>query len=186
MTYSNLSYSEYRGNKFDIRVEMTGLTSEKKYSMQFNSRKVTGIIEERTFISNAQGNAEISIELSDGESCSILDLPENANYRVTETAAAYYRPAYEITANDGAFILCSSDSMDNQNQSLSTSWETVDFNDYDIRILFTNTFDASGYVLPAAGLQNERMYFQAACSGMLLFAVMFLYINRKKIKKAVI
>lgn len=183
MTYTNMSPSEYRGKKFSFRVELTGLTAGKEYSMEFTSENVTGIIDEKTFTAEADRSAEINIELANGEACRIADLPENAQYRVTEAETAHYRASYEITGNDGALISNSSGSMDAQNESLSTSLESVDANDYDIRIVFTNTFDASGYILPAAGSRNAAVYLPTACVGMLLFAVVLLYINRKKIKQ---
>lgn len=183
MTYTNMSPSEYRVKKFSFTVELTGLTAGKEYSMEFTSKKVTGIVDEKTFTAEADRSAEINIELSDGEACRIADLPENAQYRVTEAETAHYRSAYAITGNQGALISISSGSNNTQNLSLSTSLERVDVNDYDIRISFTNTFDASGYILPAAGSKNANIYLTTACAGILLFAVVFLYVNRKKIKQ---
>ena len=179
-TYSNLSYSERKGLEFTFVVSFNGLRSGNAYRLEYTDKDTTGIIKEDEFTAESDGSAEIRILLKDGMSCRISDLPIGAVYTVKESACPRFISEYSIEGNDNSLIAKNEDKNTVTGKELSTAVETVNTNDHDIRILFKNTYNASDYVLPAAGVEDERWLTAAALSGLLLFAALYFISHRKK------
>ena len=128
----------------------------------------------------ADGTLHYTAVLQQNQTCHLLNLPENARYTVTEPAMAFYQAEYQITGNDAAVIQQASFANTKTNTELATAEETVDANDLDINIVFTNHYRASDYVLPAAGTSDIRRIMLMLLSGMMLFGAVFWYVNRKR------
>ena len=179
-TYSNLSYNERNSMEFRFAVSISGLTPESTYTMRYTGKNTTGIIKEEEFTADSEGNAETEIKLKDGMSCRIIDLPENAVYTVKENACRMFVAEYSIQGSNGSVIAKSSDRNYVTNKDLSTVQEKVDINDNDIVIVFRNTYLASDYELPAAGVADTRNNIVILISGIMLFAGMFVLSERKR------
>ena len=159
---------ENADESYAFLISLSGLQSGKSYS-------ITGDIE-TTYTANENGKAQIELELSlkDGMTCKLLDLPLNARYTVTEAACPRFIAEYSIEGNNGSQITQSAGNNTVTKKELSTAKETVDANDNDVRITFTNTYTASDFELPSAGFDDARMLIAAALAGMLLFAAMYI------------
>ncbi len=142
-------------------------------------KNTTGIIKESEFTTDGNGKAELEIILKDGMSCRICDLPQGAKYTVTVDACRMFIQEYSIEGSIGSQIAKTSDKGTYTFMELSTAKETVDVNDNDIRIIFTNTYSASDYVLPAAGFDDTRIMLAGLFLGMLLFGAVCILYSRK-------
>lgn len=169
----------YADEQFVFTAELSGLTASGTYRLQYTEQGTTGMLSEESFEADADGNASFIFRLKHGQTCTFKNFPVGAAYVVTESGRQLFRSSYRITANSGAVILQASDSSSQTNQSLSTSAETVQENDLDVRIVFTNTFDISDYVLPAAGTDDHRPLLFMAVIGMLIFGALFVLTRRR-------
>ena len=180
MTYSNLSYAEYSRMKFNLQLDLSGLDESQPYTVEYTADNTTGILKTETIRAEADGTLHYTAVLQQNQTCHLLNLPENARYTVTEPAMAFYQAEYQITGNDAAVIQQASFANTKTNTELATAEETVDANDLDINIVFTNHYRASDYVLPAAGTSDIRRIMLMLLSGMMLFGAVFWYVNRKR------
>ena len=179
-TYSNLSYNERNSMEFRFAVSISGLTPESTYKMRYTDKNTTGIIKEEEFTADSSGNADPEIILKSGMSCRIIDLPENAVYTVKENACRMFVAEYSIQGSNGSVIAKSSDRNQVTNTDLSTAQERVDTNDNDIAIVFRNTYTASDYELPSAGVSDTRIILVASIFGMILFAAVFVIARKRR------
>ena len=104
-----------------------------------------------TFTADENGNATINWTMKANDTFKIIDLPENATYKVTEAASEKYIPSYDVADNNAdskGTIVKTHDAKVLRNQALSTAEETVDLYE-DVVITFTNT--APMPVLPSTG-----------------------------------
>ena len=109
-----------------------------------------------------------------------LRLLTGSKYRITEQAVPLYIPSYRITANKGTVIASASGRADSTNTALSTRTETVDADDHELNIEFTNTYASSDHILPDAGTNDIRYFplFSVSCA--LIFAAAFAFVSREK------
>ena len=177
---SDMSYSERKALEFTFLVSFKGLTSGNAYRLEYTDKDTTGIIGEDEFSAESDGSADIRILLKDGMSCRISDLPIGAAYTVTEEACPRFISEYSIEGNSNSLIARFEDKNTEPGKELSTAKETVNTNDHDILILFKNTYNASDFVLPAAGVDDMRGLTAAALSGLLLFAALYFISYRRK------
>ena len=161
-------------------VSISGLTPESTYKMRYTDKNTTGIIKEEEFTADSSGNADPEIILKSGMSCRIIDLPENAVYTVKENACRMFVAEYSIQGSNGSVIAKSSDRNQVTNTDLSTAQERVDTNDNDIAIVFRNTYTASDYELPSAGVSDTRIILVASIFGMILFAAVFVIARKRR------
>lgn len=175
MTYGEMEFSRYSRQKFGFIIRLTKLEEGKKYLTQYTYLNSTGQTDGPVVTANSNGSAVLSVQLSHGQSISIRGLPENAVYSVTEEGISGYAASYKISGNEGCVIKQISDENTEAKTALSTANETVDANDRDIRIVFTNTYSASGYTLPDSGMRDKRMEIAAIMILLMLFAAAFVY-----------
>lgn len=175
MTYGNLSFAEYSAQKFEFVITLEGLEPETEYQAQLVRKDITGVLKTEKIKSGVNGTVVFETELCHNESLKILDLPANALYAVKEKECEFYIAEYAITGNDGAIISRTSDSNRNTKTALSTQNETVDLEDRDIHITFTNRFNASDYVLPSAGFEDKRLIMVILLTGAVLFGIILIF-----------
>lgn len=180
MTYSSLSYGEYSRMKFRFEMNVSGLEQGQPYTVEYTADNTTGILKTETVRAAADGTLHYTAELQQNQTCRLRNLPENARYTVTEPATAFYQAEYQITGNDGAVIRQAASANTLTNTALSTAEETVDANDLDVAIVYTNRYRASDYVLPAAGTDDRRMIMLVLLSGLLTFGAVYWFVGRKK------
>ena len=114
-------------DKFNFAISFTDLTPNKTYTYGENA-----------FTTNANGEAEVSVELGHNEEIEFTGLPINARYTVTELANSY-RPSFTTEESRGNWTLVEKgQGSANAENNLSTANERVDENE-NITITFTNT-----------------------------------------------
>ena len=58
---------------------------------------------------------------------------------------------------------------------------SINVNEYDVHILFTNFYDFNrGYVLPAAGMEDQSLVNSILIIGFFFFGIMYILANRKE------
>ena len=182
MTYGNLTPAQISRQTFDFVLTLTGLEPNAPYSVQYTAENATGVIAREYLISSSQGEIVYDFRLIHGCSCTFKNLPENASYQVTESAAGFYASSYAVTGSEGAVFISASDANELTKLPLSTAVETVEDQELNVNIVFTNTYSLSGYVLPNAGLPDKRLFLSLGFAGMLLFGVLFVVSYRHKRK----
>ena len=186
MTNGDGTSVNYKAQKFHFRVSFSHLTPGRMYTMAYTSADMTGSVEE-TFVADGE-DYDLLFDLQDGQSLTVRDLAEGVHYKVTELydasepLAAHFIPSYEISYNEQARIAQKSDALDHAG-SLSTAEETVDVEDLDINIVFTNSYTFTPYTLPDSGFEDTRPVYAAAFAGAVLFGFAFMYTMRKGRKK---
>ncbi len=179
MTYGNEPYSSYKNYQFVFTAVLRGLEPDTSYVLKYTDINTTGTLMTRSYTSNDSGEAVIEIKLTHGGSCTFKNLPLNASYRITEQGCPRYISSFGITANGGSEITAVSGQNQETNTSLSTSSETVDSSDLDVKIVFTNTYTASDYVVPSAGMHDSRPLQIILCFGLTLIGVLFIFARRR-------
>ena len=97
----------------------------------------------KTFTSDANGNATVTVKLRDDEQAIFGGLKHEATYKITE-AASDHVASYKIKSLDGEEVVIAKASDTNNNMSakaLSTSTETVDAGDGIIYVMYENNRD---------------------------------------------
>ena len=180
MTNGDVPFAEYADEEFTFLFKLRGLEPSGTYKAEYTAINTTGIIRTENVTADDEGTLMYKIKLTHGQTYKLYDLPENAVYSVTEAAARHYQSEYVITSNDGAEITRTSAQSEKTNERLSTAAETVNVNDLDVKITFTNRYNASDYVLPDAGMNDSRPVFAVLFAGFMLFGAAFLFINRRR------
>ena len=181
ITYGNENQVDYENQEFEFEIEFTQLGANKEYTVEYSQAGVAQT-ETETFTTDATQAYTLTTTLKHGQSVTIKDLPTNATYQITEKAVKFYIASYTATGNADATIAGSYMANLRTNTALSTSSETVDSTDTDVRFAFTNTYAASDYVLPNTGLSNIKILLAFIMFGALLFATIY-FIYSKKNKK---
>ena len=198
MTYGNVSYAEYSNQSFTFGGILTNLTPSTKYSVVITDKNTAVFsgesddtagnvqnlvaLKEQSFTSDRNGNAQFSVKLKHNETFTIKGLPIDATYKITESGAENYISSYKVSGISGAVIASSSGSAGGVKEALSTAVERVDAGETEVEITFTNRY-VFNYVLPAAGMEDQRGIMAVIFSGMILFAAAYLFISRKKSDK---
>ena len=113
--------------KYTFHISLSGLKIKQEYTLSNGA----------TYTSDSNGNGDVTVELSDGDSVGILDIPVGSTYQVTEDGGEY-SASYKITNSGSAGnITQSSDYAGTQGTDLSTAIETAE-EDENINITFTN------------------------------------------------
>ena len=175
MTYGTVPESRYSNEKFRFVVALTGLTAGEEYTVICDTD-----ISHYEKITAAADVTLYEIYLKAGQSFTIKGLPEGAKYRITESAVRHYISSYEAAGNTGAVIAKTHDENTKPDTELKTEKETVDAADLEVVYSFRNTYSASDFELPAAGLPDSRPFTAAVITGMLLFGAAYLLINRRR------
>ncbi len=178
-TYGDDHSVDYKAEEFGFRLELTGLESGKKYTMSYGADDMTGT-ENEYFYSEADGTKTILFKIKDAEYVTVRDLPEGAQYQITELANEHYIPSYNVMHNEGASIIKAFDSSTSDNTSLSTSLETVDATDIDVDYVFTNRYIFTPYTLPESGGSNMIFVIVIAAAGMIMFGGLLWFSRRNK------
>ena len=133
-----------RNKEFEFDVTLSGLENNKDYKLSGDvdlDSISTGTYssQNKTFTTNAQGQATFKIKLKDDQTVRIEALNATSKYTVSESANNHI-PSYSITAagGSGATIAKAQDAYTSDNLSLSTSQETVDLADKDQTVAFQN------------------------------------------------
>ena len=150
-----IPYASYSKLKFALTINFSGLEADKSYTMLYTSASSTGVLKTGSFKSTAEGEAVIELKLTHGQICTMKDIPVNAVYKVTEQGYQGYLSSYIIKGNEAAAIIKSEDTAAAPNTKLSTAEETVDADEHDVKIEFTNKFSAVNYTLPNAGREQN-------------------------------
>ncbi len=169
----------YNDLQFTFTAVFSGLEPSADYSVTYTEQGTTGIVTESDFSSDDEGRAEFEFLLMHGQTCTFKNLPVSAAYTVTERADRLFRPSFVIRGNSGAVIRQASGESADPNRELSTASETVEENDLDVRIIYTNTFDVSDFVLPDAGTDDHRNLVCVMLVGVMLFGTIFV-LSRKR------
>ena len=180
MTYGTLEPEVYKKHKFLFTGSFTGLEAGHSYIVKYSEENTTGTIRTAAFTADDDGRADYEFSLCHGQSASIKGLPENAVYSITERGVRHYVASCDLSGNDGAVIAEEHIANLKTDTSLSTAAEIVDSNDLDVRIVFTNAYSASDYVLPNAGRENSALFMLLILSAMILTGGTFVLINRRK------
>ena len=175
MTNGLIPESEYSQKKFRFTVYLSGLAAGAEYKVDC----ATDIYHEET-ITAVEGTAQYEIYLKDGQSFKIKDLPINARYRIAESAEKNYIASFSVKSNETAVVSQLSGENRETDTELKTVEETIDPTDLEIIYTFKNTYSASDFELPESGLPDARPFAVAVLSGMLLFGVAYLLINRRR------
>ena len=112
---------------YTFRVSLSGLKGSSEYTMSDGN----------TFTTDASGNADISVELSDGESVRVSGLPVGSTYQVSEDGSEDCTISYEVTDEAGAGTVASSGGRAEEGASLSTKVETAESGEQ-VTVEFTN------------------------------------------------
>ncbi len=172
-TYGDEQSVDYKAEEFKFRLEVG-----KKYTLSYGADDMTGT-EDEYFYAETDGTKVLTITLKDGNYVTVRDLPEGAQYRITELANEHYIPSYQVAHNEGATVIKAFDSSTTDNTPLSTSLETVDANDIDVDYVFTNRYIFTPYTLPDSGMENAIPVLVMAAAGMVFFGALFI-LSRKK------
>ena len=140
MTEGGLSYAEYSSQLFKFHVSLTGLEHNKSYTMQYTSKVYSGVLKTESFTSDDNGVAEVTVYLAHQQSVKFRSLPENAGYTITETPTIDYIARYTVTGNANAVIASESGQNQKTYTQLSTAAETVDRDELDVEVVFTNRY----------------------------------------------
>ena len=169
-----ITEDEYKSKEFSFTVELEGLDKNKTYIVEIGS-------ERKSLKSDGEGRAEYTTSLKHGEQFKIMDLPVGATYTITEAPEKFYAAAFEAKSNDnGAVIELASKTNNRTNIALSTAEERVDQEEFEVTFTFTNTYSASGYVLPSAGMDDKRPIAVTLVAGMLLFAAAYWFVSKRQ------
>ena len=177
MSHTTLSESEYNKHRFSFVVRMIGLEAGKEYRV--NRVSDSGVPFTDTF-TGAEGVTTYSIDIRNGQSFTIKELPLDATYTVTEEADRFYIASYRVTANSEAVVAKNEDSNTKADTSLRTAEERVDASDMEVIFTFTNTYTAAGYELPNAGMEDAGPVIMIFFGGLILFGAAILFINSRK------
>ncbi len=180
MTNGIMEYSEYSKQRFDFLIELSGLDAGEDYYSLYSFANTTGQTDGPVITAMNDGTAELHVQLRHGQSLKIKALPVGAKYQVTEKEISGYAASYSISGGDDSIISRTSDRNLKANTALTTAVETVEASELDVRILFTNTFDAAGYVLPDSGMKDMRMVFMTLFSCMAVCALAYVITSGKK------
>ena len=110
-----------------IEVELNGLKQNKIYELSNGT----------TFKSNAYGEANVSIKLSNEQSIIIKNIPVGAKYKAFEYAGDYISSYIITDSNNKGMITSTSNRNTRTNTSIATLTETAD-EDENVTITFTN------------------------------------------------
>ncbi|MBQ3665122.1 MAG: BspA family leucine-rich repeat surface protein [Lachnospiraceae bacterium] len=140
MSEGGLSYAEYSSKQFKFTVRFTDLIANETYTMQYLSKVYSGILKTESFVANDDGSAELTIDLAHRQSVKFKSLPEGAGYTILEAPTIDYISGYTITGNDGAIIAKESEQNKQTYMPVETSQETVDPDELDVEVVFTNRY----------------------------------------------
>jgi len=153
MTGGDLPYAAYSVQPFKLKVSLSGLNYGEEYELQYSRRNYAGIERTDTITASDTGTAEVLLTLTHGQSVKIKNLPEGAVYTVSENPAINYVSSYQISGNEGAVIVRDHDANRKTYRELSTAEETVDSDELDVEVMFTNRY----YDGPTARIYSIRI-----------------------------
>lgn len=140
MSGGGLPYAEYSAQNFRFLVSLTGLDGGETYQLQYTRRNYSGIADTGSFTADSSGNAQLLLLLHHGYSVKLKDLPLGATYTITESPAVNYISSFRVYANEQAVIVKDSGANRKTCRILSTEEETVDENERDVEVVFTNRY----------------------------------------------
>lgn len=158
---------------FEYSASFTGLVPDTAYKIEGD--------DEKTFMSDASGNATVPIELMDDQKVTICQLPKGAEYQITEKASdhvAQFKVFSEDMAKKGARIVqAEGKSAEDASRDLSTALETVDLFDGTVVVLWENNRDLA----TLTAVQSYTGIWGSA-TALVLSAAITLLVKRRKYK----
>ena len=171
---------------FDIEISLSGLDPDKEYPAgsgpEFGTGggaefadAVSGEITGSGIRPDSEGNAVFRIRLKGGQGIGISDLPVGMQYKVSE-GESDHRASYKQTSEAaGAVFAKAEDSCDANHKPLATETETLDKQDGEVTVAFTNTRNTAVVTGITEGLGLRTA---AAMSAVLAAAAAAMFLSR--------
>lgn len=128
---------------YTLDVALTNLDKNAVYYVLKRAAGSTAFADYKSFTSDSDGDADVSITLKKGESVRFAAIQVDSTYQITEEAGEAYRASFVIhdansgTEGNSGNILLAQDGNVNTNTELSTARETVESGEQ-ITVTYTN------------------------------------------------
>lgn len=144
VTDANGIKAEDNTDTFSMRLSLTDLNLGTSYNYTvYNSDDTESSSGSYTVL--ADGSADVSFTLMNGQYAKFTELPVDCGYQVLENAIEGYTASYELTSDDGGSYTSSNGTNYEENQDLATAKETLDSTEVDspVTVTFINKLPES-------------------------------------------
>ncbi|MBQ3292133.1 MAG: hypothetical protein IJH43_07140 [Mogibacterium sp.] len=167
--------------QFEFEVMLSGLEQGREYQVNLSGgaairNVLSGTSTSNGFIPDNDGKADIEIGMKAEQTAAFLNIPVTAGYIVKERSSDHIASYVQSSDQDGPIFIKESDENTSSGKELSLQQETLDLDDGEVSVIFTNSRDP----VPVTGLITKTDFLIPGAVIVLTAVVMTVAISRKR------